>query len=315
MNHPGEIARLAAMARPTIALVNNAQREHQEFMATVEAVARENGAVLSALPDNGTAVFPHGDAFTRAVERNGARRRVAPLPDLRRTTRCRHRAGDAPSGSSGAWQFEARTPLGELKSHAAHRRSPQRGQRAGGGRLRARRAACRSTSIAEGLAAFEPVKGRSSASRTALADRPRDHAGRRQLQRQSRFRARRHRRARRAARPAPAGAGRHGRGRRPGPAVSMPRSARGRTSAASTRCSRSATNRAQRRGLCRRRRPADARGTSTTSRRSTRPCSRACRDVPACWSRARASCGWSGWRRPSPRLPTRQQDKEAGHAG
>ena len=37
MNHPGEIAYLAAMTRPTVALVNNAQREHLEFMATVEA--------------------------------------------------------------------------------------------------------------------------------------------------------------------------------------------------------------------------------------------------------------------------------------
>ena len=45
MNHPGEIALLAAIAAPTVALVNNAQREHQEFMASVEAVARENGAV------------------------------------------------------------------------------------------------------------------------------------------------------------------------------------------------------------------------------------------------------------------------------
>ena len=44
MNHPGEIATLARMAQPTVALVNNAQREHQEFMATVEAVARENAA-------------------------------------------------------------------------------------------------------------------------------------------------------------------------------------------------------------------------------------------------------------------------------
>jgi UDP-N-acetylmuramoyl-tripeptide--D-alanyl-D-alanine ligase len=35
MNHPGEIAYLAATAEPTVALVNNAQREHQEFMATV----------------------------------------------------------------------------------------------------------------------------------------------------------------------------------------------------------------------------------------------------------------------------------------
>ncbi|MES3016029.1 MAG: Mur ligase family protein, partial [Pseudomonadota bacterium] len=31
MNHPGEIAALAALTAPTVALVNNAQREHQEF--------------------------------------------------------------------------------------------------------------------------------------------------------------------------------------------------------------------------------------------------------------------------------------------
>jgi UDP-N-acetylmuramoyl-tripeptide--D-alanyl-D-alanine ligase len=63
MNHPGEIAMLAAIAQPTIALVNNAQREHQEFMATVEAVARENGAGIEALPPGGTAVYPADDAF------------------------------------------------------------------------------------------------------------------------------------------------------------------------------------------------------------------------------------------------------------
>ncbi|MBL8339173.1 MAG: UDP-N-acetylmuramoylalanyl-D-glutamyl-2, 6-diaminopimelate--D-alanyl-D-alanine ligase, partial [Rhodoferax sp.] len=64
MNHPGEIARLAALARPTVALVNNAQREHLEFMATVEAVARENGAVIAALPADGVAVFPQSDAYS-----------------------------------------------------------------------------------------------------------------------------------------------------------------------------------------------------------------------------------------------------------
>jgi UDP-N-acetylmuramoyl-tripeptide--D-alanyl-D-alanine ligase len=47
MNHPGEIAQLAAMAAPTVALVNNAQREHQEFMASVEAVAGLNGEGIS----------------------------------------------------------------------------------------------------------------------------------------------------------------------------------------------------------------------------------------------------------------------------
>ncbi|HZT56300.1 MAG TPA: Mur ligase family protein, partial [Burkholderiaceae bacterium] len=34
MNHAGEIKALAELAAPTVALVNNAQREHQEFMAS-----------------------------------------------------------------------------------------------------------------------------------------------------------------------------------------------------------------------------------------------------------------------------------------
>ncbi|NMM27037.1 MAG: UDP-N-acetylmuramoyl-tripeptide--D-alanyl-D-alanine ligase [Glaciimonas sp.] len=64
MNHPGEIALLASIAQPTLGLVNNAQREHQEFMASVEAVAKENGAVISALPANGIAVFPADAPYT-----------------------------------------------------------------------------------------------------------------------------------------------------------------------------------------------------------------------------------------------------------
>lgn len=76
MNHPGEIGRLSAIAAPTIAMVNNAQREHQEFMHTVEAVARENGAVLASLPADGVAVFPHGDEFTPIWEELSAGRRV-----------------------------------------------------------------------------------------------------------------------------------------------------------------------------------------------------------------------------------------------
>src|SRR5690606_33129158 len=64
MNRPGEIAVLADVAAPTIALVTNAQREHQEFMHTVEAVARENGAALMALPPEGVAVYPGDEAYT-----------------------------------------------------------------------------------------------------------------------------------------------------------------------------------------------------------------------------------------------------------
>ncbi len=61
MNHTGEIAYLAQLAQPTVALVNNAQREHQEFLRSVEATARENGAAIAALPPDGVAVFPAND--------------------------------------------------------------------------------------------------------------------------------------------------------------------------------------------------------------------------------------------------------------
>ena len=60
-NHPGEIGWLATVAGPTVALVNNAQREHQEFLSGVEGSARENGAAIAALGDDGIAVFPGDD--------------------------------------------------------------------------------------------------------------------------------------------------------------------------------------------------------------------------------------------------------------
>ncbi len=63
MNHPGETELLARIAQPTIGLINNAQREHQEFMSTVEAVALEHASVIHALPDGGHAVFPADDAY------------------------------------------------------------------------------------------------------------------------------------------------------------------------------------------------------------------------------------------------------------
>jgi UDP-N-acetylmuramoyl-tripeptide--D-alanyl-D-alanine ligase len=63
MNHPGETALLGKIAAPTVAVVNNAQREHQEFMATVEAVALEHASVIHALDPQGVAVFPANDTY------------------------------------------------------------------------------------------------------------------------------------------------------------------------------------------------------------------------------------------------------------
>ena len=74
MNHPGEIAMLAAIARPTVALVNNAQREHLEFMRSVEAVAEENASVFEALPGDGVAVLNADDAMAGVFRRKAGKR-------------------------------------------------------------------------------------------------------------------------------------------------------------------------------------------------------------------------------------------------
>ena len=76
MNHPGEIEILARYAQSTIGLVNNAQREHQEFMATVHAVAIENAEVIRNLPVQGVAVFPAQDMYTELWKKRAGARRV-----------------------------------------------------------------------------------------------------------------------------------------------------------------------------------------------------------------------------------------------
>ncbi|MEN9863545.1 MAG: hypothetical protein RLZZ601_1309 [Pseudomonadota bacterium] len=76
MNHPGETVELALIAQANIALINNAQREHQEFMATVEAVAKEHATALSALPADGVAVFPADSEFSAVWHQAAAGRKV-----------------------------------------------------------------------------------------------------------------------------------------------------------------------------------------------------------------------------------------------
>ena len=61
MNHRGETRTLCAMARPTIVVVNNAQREHQEFMASVAEVAAEHADAVQSLPHGGVAVLNADD--------------------------------------------------------------------------------------------------------------------------------------------------------------------------------------------------------------------------------------------------------------
>ncbi|GGJ99401.1 UDP-N-acetylmuramoyl-tripeptide--D-alanyl-D-alanine ligase [Luteimonas terricola] len=60
---PGDIAYLAAIARPRVALVNNIAPAHLERMGSLATVADTKAAIYDALPADGTAVINADDAF------------------------------------------------------------------------------------------------------------------------------------------------------------------------------------------------------------------------------------------------------------
>jgi len=162
MNHPGEIAYLAGICRPTVALVNNAQREHQEFMASVEAVARENGAVLPALGPTGVPVFPAGEEFTPVWVELAGNRPCMTFGSAH--DRAGARAADVvltqAQWRAGQWEVAVATPAGPLayRLRAAGRHNLRNSQAAVTCALAV---GVPLAAIAQGLEAFETVKGRS----------------------------------------------------------------------------------------------------------------------------------------------------------
>ncbi|WP_233584623.1 UDP-N-acetylmuramoyl-tripeptide--D-alanyl-D-alanine ligase [Aquabacterium soli] len=164
MNHPGEIEQLAALAAPTVALVNNAQREHQEFMHTVEAVARENGSVLASLPRDGIAVFPADDAEHTPIwrELSTGRRVIDFALQGDAAVTCASTWVDAPTDGQGPhWLIQLSTPAGaaEVRLHMAGEHNVRNALASTAAALAA---GAPLQAVAQGLSGFVPVKGRSA---------------------------------------------------------------------------------------------------------------------------------------------------------
>ncbi len=209
MNHPGETALLGKIAEPTVAVVNNAQREHQEFMATVEAVALEHASVIHSLSPEGVAVFPADDAYASIwrVAATGNRIIDFALNNDGRSTEA------AVKGVFAGNLLSIDTPEGHLDvtlqvlgDHNAHNALAATAAALAAGRF-ARRHQARARIVRRGERASA---GQARGARHAR----RRHRDRRHLQRESRFDARRDRRARLPSLAARAGDGRHGRSRR-----------------------------------------------------------------------------------------------------
>ena len=64
MNHPGEVAALAKLAAPDVAILTNIGVAHIEFMGSRETIAAEKGALMEAVDAQGTVVLNADDPFT-----------------------------------------------------------------------------------------------------------------------------------------------------------------------------------------------------------------------------------------------------------
>jgi UDP-N-acetylmuramoyl-tripeptide--D-alanyl-D-alanine ligase len=87
MNHRGEIAPLAAIARPTVGVITNAGTAHIEHLGSRDAIAQEKGELVAALTADATAVLNADDARVLA-QRPRTRARcvsfgLAPTADVR----------------------------------------------------------------------------------------------------------------------------------------------------------------------------------------------------------------------------------------
>lgn len=70
MNHRGEIAPLAQLAEPEVAVITTIAPSHIGHLGSLEAIAEEKGDILAGLLPGGTAVFPRDSAFfPRLAER------------------------------------------------------------------------------------------------------------------------------------------------------------------------------------------------------------------------------------------------------
>lgn len=71
MNHPGEIARLAVAARPTVGVITNVAEAHMETMQDIDTIAQAKAELLDALPADGTSVLNWDDPRVKALWTRG----------------------------------------------------------------------------------------------------------------------------------------------------------------------------------------------------------------------------------------------------
>jgi len=113
-NHPGDIAILAAIGAPNVAVITNAARAHVEGFGSLEGVAQTKGEMLDALTAKDVAILNHDDRFFADwVQRKGP----AKLLSFGASPKADFRAENinlVSRGESSLFEFDLITPEGTI---------------------------------------------------------------------------------------------------------------------------------------------------------------------------------------------------------
>jgi UDP-N-acetylmuramoyl-tripeptide--D-alanyl-D-alanine ligase len=154
MNHRGEIAPLAAIARPTVGAITTIGTAHIEYLGSREAIAEEKGDLTASLSESGVAVLPGDDALARAQ----GRRTRARVVTFGRGPDCDVRAEDV-RRQGDAFSFRLRTADGTTRLRVAGLGDPTVSN-ALCASAAALAAGASLAQVKRGLARYRPVAGR-----------------------------------------------------------------------------------------------------------------------------------------------------------
>ena len=114
MNHAGEIAPLARLARPHVAVITAIEKAHIGHLGSIEAIADEKASILRGLEPGGIAVLPADTPLLPRLRAAAGGARIvtfgaAPAADVaagrtrdgRRRQRCRRRDRGPSASRSG----------------------------------------------------------------------------------------------------------------------------------------------------------------------------------------------------------------------
>ena len=155
MNHRGEIAELAAIARPGVGVITNVGTAHIEHLGSQEEIALEKGDLVASLDAGSVAVLNADDPRVAAQ----ADRTEARVLRFGRSRDADVRAEDERSDASGRYHFRLVTEEGSAPVQVAGlgETTVINALAAAAGALAA---GCAFSDLPRGLAAYRPVPGR-----------------------------------------------------------------------------------------------------------------------------------------------------------